>query len=63
MSVEVEVWGKSSMSVESHLRHKEAQLSELKDALIRGEISYRNYEPTAVRLVREIRELQSKVDG
>ena len=41
-----------------HLAHKKSLLTELKDQLLTGEISYAVYKPKADAVVREIRTLE-----
>jgi hypothetical protein len=44
-----------------HLKHKLSQLTELKDAFIRGEIRYPAYIRKALPLQKEIQELEAEV--
>lgn len=43
-----------------HLRHKISQMVELKDALMRGEISYRSFRSKAYPLQKEIEALEAQ---
>ena len=44
-----------------HLKHKLSQLTELKDALLRGEIHYPAYIKKALPLQKEIQDLEAEV--
>ena len=44
-----------------HLKHKLSQLTELKDALLRGEVRYPAYIRKALPLQKEIQELEAEV--